>query len=755
MKRLIFAFVLILAGGGFVSASWIPRFNQDFIIKNVLPSTRGGIYPTDVPEFQRVMRKHGIIPLCRKYRVNLQMGRKSVVYRRYRIVGFKGNDAKHLRNFERYIISVKTVLRRYTPEFARRMRLTIYLVYDISHNVAGLACGREIVLGSSSSQTLHHEIGHIVNNTYPEINNIWKSNFWRNGRNPNRKTFVSSYARTNYREDFAETFGSLLDYTKGRRWQYIRAYPNLHPVVLRKLKVIQNFLGKKEPLYSSTYWRLIMGSGVQVALSYRAREASRLGRRTPGGTRDLKAYYTRILKDGIFAKDQVMVKQALENGANVNAVIYGYYNWTPLHYAAKYNLFSIARTLLDYGADSKKKDKYGRSPAKLAVSYGRSRIASLIRNKSGSNGTTGSGGRTGSTGTTVVRRNWNSSLLASAKKGSLSGVKAALTGGARINYHKGGGWTALLHAVNKKHASVVRYLVRKGANVNYRSSKGWTALLIAAWHGELETVKLLVKKGARKSTKTSYGANALAIAKKRGHNTIVRFLKSQSGGNSVRSRSWWNKELLSAARKGSLSRIRKALAKGADINISSSYGWTPLMMAVYYNKPAIVRYLLSKGADKKKSNKGGYTALKLARYYKRATLIGLLGGKVVKVNYNMRLLQAVYKNNYSAAVTALAGGAKANALARSSGWRAVHYASYFGNVKMIQLLVSKGASLTSRTVSGDTPLTLARKYKRTALVAWLETKLGLSGGNSGSDDGNDDNGGGYDDSSDGEGAGAE
>lgn len=742
IKRMLLSLVLsaLFAGSGF--ASWIPKFHQDFILKNVLPSTRGGIYPTDIVELQQIMKKHDIINTVRSYNVNLQLGRKSIAYGRYGLVPF---TADHTTQFERYIVSIKNTLRRYPVSFFRQLRLTLYIVYDISGNIAGLACGREIILGSSSEQTLHHEIGHVVNNVFPELNNIWKSRFWANGKDPDRNKYVSGYAMTNYREDFAETFGSMMAFTHGKRYQYIAKYPNLHAVVLQKIKVIQNFMSQKEPVYTAQYWNMIMHGDLQSALSYRDRLVAGSGGNQPLSGRDLKSYYNNMLKSGIYAKDLSQVKQALDNGADPNLLIYSSYKWSALHYAAQYGNYQVVQLLLKRGADKSAKDSYGRTPAQLAQNKGFSSISSLLQSwTAGWASSSSSSAAASSSSSSVIQVNYNQALLSAAKQGDLAALRRALDNGASADYRGGAGWTPLLYMANKRNADGVKLLLDKGADVDYQGGRGWTALLIAAYYGDTAVARHLLNKGADRSLKSGRGETALQLARRRGHTALAALLDDSGkgsgggdtgdGGGAVD----WNNRLLKAAQGSDLAAVRQALDKGADINTATAYGWTPLMLAVYKNNSEMVRYLLGKGADRSRANKGGYTALRLAQYYKYAALVQLLDGSsgsgsaTGTMDWDMELLKAAYRNDYSRIVKAVNSGAKVNAAAKSSGWRAVHYLAFHGNLQAIQYLAGKGAELEARTVNQMTPLAIAQQYGHEQLRRWLSDRI--TGNSAGGDD---------------------
>jgi hypothetical protein len=62
---------------------------------------------------------------------------------------------------------------------------------------------------SNADGVLAHEVGHIVAYTHPDLERAWEQTFWPDGQ-PLGQT-VSRYARTNPREDWAETYKELLE----------------------------------------------------------------------------------------------------------------------------------------------------------------------------------------------------------------------------------------------------------------------------------------------------------------------------------------------------------------------------------------------------------------------------------------------------------------------------------------------------------------------------------------------------------------
>src|SRR3954468_14508879 len=72
------------------------------------------------------------------------------------------------------------------------------------------------------------------------------------------------------------------------------------------------------------------------------------------------------------------------------------------------------------------------------------------------------------------------------------------------------------------------------------------------------------------------------------------------------------RELVNAV--DSTNNVLQVLKKGADINRRSTttFGWTPLISAIYNHKEDVVDLLLARGADANLTDYNGYTALSWA-----------------------------------------------------------------------------------------------------------------------------------------------
>jgi ankyrin repeat protein len=70
-------------------------------------------------------------------------------------------------------------------------------------------------------------------------------------------------------------------------------------------------------------------------------------------------------------------------------------------------------------------------------------------------------------------------------------------------------------------------------------------------------------------------------------------------------------KLLNAAELGDLQTVKSLVEHGAQVNHVSStqFGWTPLIGAIYFNQTNVVQYLAEAGADVNLASKNGNTPL--------------------------------------------------------------------------------------------------------------------------------------------------
>jgi len=89
----------------------------------------------------------------------------------------------------------------------------------------------------------------------------------------------------------------------------------------------------------------------------------------------------RRLLDAVYDNDLREVDRLIMGGANVNEIVSGANNGTPLGCAAMKDLPEAAQILIDNGADLDQDDGFGRTPLMAAISHSSHRVASLLISK--------------------------------------------------------------------------------------------------------------------------------------------------------------------------------------------------------------------------------------------------------------------------------------------------------------------------------------------------------------------------------------
>jgi cytohesin len=136
--------------------------------------------------------------------------------------------------------------------------------------------------------------------------------------------------------------------------------------------------------------------------------------------------------------------------------------------------------------------------------------------------------------------------------------------------------------------------------------------------------------------------------------------------------------LLRRVEDGDLHGVRALLGEGASADARDAGGFTPLMLAVIHDHPAIVDVLITRGAAVNARNRAGLTPLMLA----------------------------AINDNPDVARTLLAHGADVTSRT-AAGWTALTYAAWRGHARMARLLLAAGADPNATDREGWTILRYA------------------------------------------------
>jgi ankyrin repeat protein len=261
---------------------------------------------------------------------------------------------------------------------------------------------------------------------------------------------------------------------------------------------------------------------------------------------------------------------------------------------------------------------------------------------------------------------------------------------------------------------------------------GNSAMLFAARRGDIEVAKVLLEFGANVNDTAADGNSALVVAAHSGHGEFAAFLL-EKGANPNAEGAGYN-VLHAAVLRGDLDVVKAGLAHGANPNAPFTkgtpvrrsaadfflpaplVGGTPLLLAAKYASVDMIRALTARGADLQLATKAGMTPLMAASNSDRrrqAVLGGFIQGTRRKPG---EIYPASESEGVEAVRVLLELGADANAV-DGEGNTALHVAVSGQSLPIIKLLADKGARLDVKNKKGLTPLALASAGGRRGAAA--------------------------------------
>jgi ankyrin repeat protein len=209
-------------------------------------------------------------------------------------------------------------------------------------------------------------------------------------------------------------------------------------------------------------------------------------------------------------------------------------------------------------------------------------------------------------------------------------IDALIAKKAKVDVTNEFGSSPLAEAVKLADARMVKMLLDAGAGVQGANEDGETALMLAIKTAELPIVEMLVKAGAKVNTVEKFQNQTplmWAAAAPKNAGEMVKLLLSK--GADVKPRAlytdWPNQissepraqyrpvggltALLYAVRNGCYECVEALIGAGADVNVPTPEGVTPLMVALDNDHTDVATLLLDRGANPHLSDWWGRTAL--------------------------------------------------------------------------------------------------------------------------------------------------
>ena len=178
-------------------------------------------------------------------------------------------------------------------------------------------------------------------------------------------------------------------------------------------------------------------------------------------------------------------------------------------------------------------------------------------------------------------------------------------------------------------------------------------------------------------------------------------------------------DFFKACEEGNLDKVKKFIKKGYDVNETSERSFlsiTPLMYAAGEGRFDVVKYLIDHGADVNKKDYEERTAIHYASERGSLKVVEALlsNGAEIDVEDENRctpLTLAAEKRHIDISLYLINRGADVNKKDFRMMRTALHYASVWDDLKVVETLLSKGAEIDVEDEYRCTPLMLAAEYR--------------------------------------------
>jgi len=296
-------------------------------------------------------------------------------------------------------------------------------------------------------------------------------------------------------------------------------------------------------------------------------------------------------------------------------------------------------------------------------------------------------------------------------------VNLLLAAGIDVNVSNELGATALWLASINGDAGMIELLLTAGANPNLSLKRGETPLMTAARSGNVNAVLLLLENGADiDRAETEHGQTALMWATAQRHAGVVRILLDNGADLTARSKVWYQLEntagntntsgnfrmahggstpFMFAARSGDIATSQALLDAGANVNDTEASKASALVVAAHSGHEELALFLLKSGANPNLAA-AGYAPIHAAVLRSQFELVEQLLEKGADIN--AKVAHGTSGRRFSADYSV-----RSQLIGMNAFWMAAKY----GEVKIVQLLLDRGADPFFVSEAGVTTLQVA------------------------------------------------
>jgi len=321
-------------------------------------------------------------------------------------------------------------------------------------------------------------------------------------------------------------------------------------------------------------------------------------------------------------------------------------------------------------------------------------------------------------------------LIVACETAPIELVTALLESKADPNLADAAGGTALMTAAYMGRQDVVDLLLARGAEVNGVDANGWTALTVAIANQDVLTANQLLAAGADATVRDHNNVSVLMLAAAAGVEEMLTPLLDAIASPPRRAGTplaqappaTGTEAQAKAAAADAAKRIKTAL------NAVDSEGWTALHHAVSRRQAKVAEMLLERGAEKELRTSGGRTPLLLAAENGDWVTLGVLlrrgaNPKATTPSGETALHLAARRGDADAVQRLLLAGCDPN-LRSKDGRTALMAGAAQGNKDAVRVLLAAGGDPNARTASGQTALTLASRRSGNDEVVGLLRQAG-------------------------------
>ena len=365
------------------------------------------------------------------------------------------------------------------------------------------------------------------------------------------------------------------------------------------------------------------------------------------------------------------IKSLLEKGADINAKNAN--GETCIFNAAKSNNPQIIQLLVDGGASVKDRDNLGSTPLHIAVRWGAQKSAEkLIKLGININAQNSAG---------------KSPLAEAVIANKYEVTKYLLENGADPNSCDANGITILMDTIRAQNAQIVKLLLNYGANPNLQQINGQNAYHEAAYMGNTEIIALIRNAGGNPLSRDKEGNTPFSIVL----NKDIKVINEVLGNSYNITDSDGNSPLhIVVKNKGSTSLLKTLVDRGYPLDTRNADGYTPLNYAIEANNVTMAEILLEKGANP----------------FQTIDKKGTNGVTIALEKNNRKMIESIVKY--------------ASGLSDIQGNTILHYAAKTSSIDTVKLLLSYGIATNVKNVAGDTPYTVAVRWKRPDIAELLK-----------------------------------